>query len=193
MTDIRFTLKGVFLHDITKKSSRFHSRMKKRGQTKFSTSKTNEGYTLKTANLLSVKFEIKDGIEQRCWWDHHPYDDNGFCVPYSIERIDGIYHVKGPGSFCSIFCLWSYLCEETRKQYHLRDTKLEKAMELTQFIFDKIYPEEITLKEAPDWRLLESYGGPLTIVEFRKQSYDKIYVSFRNFVFDPVLIQYLTQ
>lgn len=192
MTEIKFTLKGVFLRDLTKKSSKFHAKVKKRPQTKIHAKTTTAGYTVKIANLLSVKFE-SDNDKQRCWWDHHEYDDSGVCIPYKYERIGQMHHVSGKGSFCSMFCLWAYLLEEQKKQYHLRDFRLEKSIELTQFLFSKMYTDDVALKPSPDWRLLDCYGGHLTINEFRKSSYEKTYTSLGNVVFDPAVIQYLVE
>ena len=193
MSEIRFTLKGVFLHNVVKKSSKFHSRVKKKGQTKFQTNRTNEGYSIKTANTLTVKFDQGDNLTNHCWWDHHPFDNDEVRIPYKCEKIDGVYHTQGPGSFCNMFCLWAYLREEQKKEYHFRDPMLDHSIELTKFLFEKMYPADTALKAAPHWKMLQKYGGPLTIVEFRKSSYEKIYIPFRNVVFDPTLIRFLTE
>jgi hypothetical protein len=172
---------------------------KKKGG-KIATKETNEGYTLNIAYTGHTDFmpdEHEDDVRV-CWWDHHPYDGPRVRIPYKHERIvarDGSMKHKfhGPGSFCDIFCLWSYLAEEARKIPQLRDVRLDLAIQNTKVAFSLMFPPTVILKERPDWRLLNTYGGHLTIENYRNGTYTKTFIKTPEVVFEGALVQYLTQ
>ena len=196
---LKFILHGVHASDNlpAKPSSKFTSKPKKKAGGRIQTGQTHEGYLVKMANVASVSFE-GEKVVQHCWWDTQPFDEDPLCIPYDYQSIRDIgkstKHVfKGPGGFCSIFCLWAYLMEEQRKQHSLRDSRLETAIQLAKLAFHAMYEPDIVLKAAPDWRLIDIYGGPLTISQFRKASYDKTYTRLPNVLFEPAAIQFLQE
>ena len=75
------------------------------------------------------------------------------------------------GIFCSFNCLKSYI----KNNKHIR------LYEQSELLMNKMYYDitgikNININEAPNWRMLEEYGGKLTINQFRenfnKVSYD---------------------
>lgn len=196
---MKFILHGVHASDnsAAKTPVKFAPKIKKKTGGRVQTAQTHEGYLVKMANVISVSFE-GEKLVQHCWWDTQPFDEDPICIPYEHRSVRDIgkptKHVfRGPGGFCSIFCLWAYLMEEQSKQYNLRDTRLETAIQLAKVAFHAMYDTDIVLKAAPDWRLLDIYGGPLTISQFRKASYDKSYVRLPNIQFEPAAIQFLQE
>lgn len=197
---MKFVLHGVQVNDQNanaKAVPKFAPKLKKKTNGRIQTQQTHEGYIVKLANVVSVAFESESKV-QHCWWDTQPYDDELICIPYQHKILRDPGHpdkheFKGIGSFCSIFCLWAYLCEEQTKQYHLRDTRIETAVHLTKVAFRAMFDRDAVLKAAPDWRLLDIYGGPLSISQFRKASYDKSYLKLGNIIFEPAAIQFLQE
>jgi len=195
-TPLKFILKGVTFANVTptKAPPKFTAKPKAKPNGKMQGMTTYEGYTVKLANVSNVNFEGEHQV-QNCWWDTQPYDDELICIPYEFKRVKVLgkpdkLEFKGPGSFCSIFCLWAYLCDEQRKQPHLRDSRLDAAMSNTRIAFNSMFTRDIVLKSAPDWRLLDIFGGPLSIIQFRKSSYDKVYIKLPNVNFNPTVLTY---
>jgi len=197
---------GIFiLHGIKKTNIRppkalpkITPKTDKRKGGRITTKETYDGYSFTLANNFCAKFEGEgsDG-EKICWWDHHPCDDPVVRLPYEYSRTrdkDGFtYTFRGPGIFCDIFCMWAYLCEEGKKIPALRDTRYDNLVTNTKIAHELMFDEESPLKPAPDWRLLQRYGGALTIEQLRKGSYDKVHCKTPNIVFSPAIIQYLIQ
>ncbi len=183
-------------HQEVKPIPKFTAKSKKKTGGRLQTLQTYEGYTIKLANTSCISFEGES--KGHCWWDHHPYDGDLICMPYIHTQIRNPGHQDkhtfiGLGSFCSMFCLWSYVMEEMKKQYHLRDSRIETVIELTRLAFSLMFDTDVVLKCSPDWKLLDTYGGPLSVTHFRKASYDKTYTPLGNIVFKPALVSYLTQ
>jgi hypothetical protein len=161
---------------------------------------TNEGYTMNIAYTGVASFEpdSNDAKEKICWQDHHHFDGAKVTIPYKhVTEVKPDGKIKhrfiGPGSFCDIFCLWTYLLEESKKISQLRDTRLDIAIQNTKLAFSFMFPETVTLKERPDWRLLDRYGGHLTIENYRIGSYTKTFVKTPEVIFEGALVQYIWQ
>jgi hypothetical protein len=176
------------------------TRAEKKKGGKISTKETNEGYTLNIAYAGDAEFmpDEHSNKQQNCWQDHHPYDGPRVTIPYKhigvVSPNGSIKHkFVGPGSFCDIFCLWTYLTEEGKKIPSLRDGRLDVAIQNTKLAFSLMFPETTILKERPDWRLLDTYGGHLTIENYRNGSYQKTFIKTPEVIFEGALVQYISQ
>ena len=197
----KFTLHGVNVPDTSVGSSKAnvvkYAAVKKKKGGRSVTAQSHEGYSVSIANVACVDFE--NGIKQQtCWWDHHPYDGDPICKPYDYVKKTNLgrsdhHHFTGIGSFCSTFCLWAYMQDEETRQYHLRDQQLDVAKQLTQIAHRAMYGTEVYLKAAPDWRLLDVYGGHLSIQEFRTACYNHSFVRLPDISFRPVGTTYLVE
>lgn len=172
---------------------------KKKGG-KIVSKETNEGYIINIAYTGNAEFmsDSNDAKEKICWQDHHPYDGPRVTIPYchqkNVARDGSIKHkFLGPGSFCDIFCLWTYLCEESKKMSQLRDDKLDVAIQNTKLAFQLMFPPNVILRERPDWRLLNTYDGHLTIENYRNGSYTKTFYKTPEVIFEGALVQYISQ
>lgn len=198
MDEFRFVLRGVFPEKPgeVKPVPKFvtaKAKGKPGGKIKVQSFNTHDGYTVKIARTECVSFNEENGEEiksSNCWHDKQPFDESPLCIPYEYEivkdRLGKKTHIfRGPGCFCSIFCLWSYVFDEMLKQYHARDPRIEKAYQHTKIAFGLMFDvNDVVLKRAPDWRLLDTFGGPLSIAEFRKASYDKTYIKMPSIMFE---------
>ena len=71
---------------------------------------------------------------------------------------------EAEGVFCSFNCIKAYI-----REYPLN--KYSESGGLLCMLYYKIFNKRIRLSDiipAPNWRLLMSFGGPLSIEEFRK-------------------------
>lgn len=196
MEEFKFVLKGVHPggNSEPKTAPKFiTSKVKpKGGKLKVQSFNTQDGYTVKIANTECVEFSKETGEVikiSNCWYDKQPFDEDPICLPYEYKvntdyKGKKMHKFRGPGSFCSIFCLWAYICDEMHKQYYSRDPRIEKAAQNTKIAFSVMFNSDVILRPAPDWRLLDCFGGPLSITEFRKASYDKTYVKLPNVLFE---------
>ena len=139
-----------------------------------------------------------------CFWDRHPMNTEKYIYcpiekiqtpqvktynshingkPYKIQdsinlkvEYDIQYYVDGV--FCSIECCLAFITENSSNplyqysEHYLRDI----------FSFDD-------QKCAPHWRLLENYGGNMTIEEFRKSFTNTIYTP-DGIVYNPICFLY---
>jgi len=82
------------------------------------------------------------------------------------------------GLFCSFNCCLAYVKANSTNPLYMD----------SEFLLNKIYIDLfgnhcMSLVEAPSWRLLKSYGGHITIEEFRKNFYKVEYNDFENIVY----------
>lgn len=174
-------------------------RKEKKAGGRINARETCEGYTIMIASNICVKFESEVVNEkQTCFWDHHEYDGPKVTIPYvhKKEKItSGGYQHRfiGPGSFCDIFCLWSYLKEEMKKIASLRDPRLEEAVANCQFAFELMFSSNNVLHVRPNFQILQRYGGPMTIESYRNATHDKKYVKTPEVVFDSAILNFFVQ
>lgn len=173
---------------------------KKKEGGKITAKQTAEGYTVNIAYTGDCDFiaDTQNLHPQVCWQDHHPYDGVRIVIPYRHEvQVGPMGTMKhtfyGPGSFCDIFCLWTYIMEESKKISSLRDPRLDQAIQNTKLLWSISFPPTVPLKERADWRLLETYGGHLTIENYRAGGLPKTFVKTPEIVFKGALVTYISQ
>ena len=77
-------------------------------------------------------------------------------------------HFMVDGVFCSFNCCVSYITDNHKNILY------DKSMQLLYKMYHICFPNakiDETIPPAPHWRLLKSYGGNLTIEEFRKNNH----------------------
>jgi hypothetical protein len=156
-------------------------------------------------NTHNAKVSTVSGDTSRlcCFWDRHPFphDKIIYCPvekiqspqiksytsyingkPYKIQDSINLKteydHYYVDGIFCSIECCLAFI-EEAKanplyqySEYYLRD--------IFSFTDQKC---------APHWRLLQSYGGNMTIEEFRKSFTNTIYTP-DGIIYNPICFLY---
>jgi hypothetical protein len=80
------------------------------------------------------------------------------------------------GIFCSFNCCKAFI----------KDNKHNRLYEQSEFLLNKIYNDisgsrNININEAPHWRMLEEYGGNLTINQFR-ENFNKISYEYHGII-----------
>lgn len=115
--------------------------------------------------------ELSDRTTIKCYWDRNTFDCKPVGIPVKYEKkgSECIFYVDG--IFCSFNCCYAYLKE------HSSDEIYNESLSLMYLLYRYMHGENAVdrFNPAPSWRLLEEYGGPMTIEEFR--------MSFSNYVF----------
>ncbi len=85
------------------------------------------------------------------------------------------------GIFCSFNCCLAYIEDSYTENIYKDSSSLLYC--LYQKIFEGANIEDVILKPAPHWRLLRSYGGNMSIEEFRKSFKTVEYIDLDDHVF----------
>lgn len=99
-----------------------------------------------------------------CSWCRHSVGEKGFCMPISIAGED-LY--VGDVPTCSYNCCYSELKRQIGTSFHNRDPLYKDTESILKYLYSCDHPDE-KLTGAPDWRLLDINGGPLTYEEFSR-------------------------
>ena len=91
-----------------------------------------------------------------CWWDGHQFDNMPIGLPHKMVQNKLLV----TGCFCSFECAMAYnLCQ--------RDFKVSERTSLLKLLFRKLYPDQDdNIKYSPR-KVLQKFGGNLTIEEYR--------------------------
>lgn len=109
---------------------------------------------------------VPSKVTQNCFWDGHYFVGQPFVIPNRIVREeDGkpVYEVE------SKFCCSPECCAAQLFKGNSSDSfsKWEKYALMNQ-MYKQMYKIGHAIRPAPDRELLESYGGTLSIIEYRK-------------------------
>ena len=103
-----------------------------------------------------------------CFYDNYEFSGGSIGVPckFNIENEEFTCW----GNFCSLECVKAYI-------YDSHDSKKEYQFSLLASMARKMYGKNTRIERAPSKFLLEKYGGPLKIQEFRSElSREKMWV-----------------
>lgn len=184
---LMITLSGIKpdeKEDTPQVAQKFQIKGKKRGM-KIENVTDHSGYKVMIGYMGDTNFN-PDCKGHHCYWDGQPFDTRPICIPYKYEYKNNIHEFYGPKKFCSIFCMYAYLLEQSEKIHQLRDTRLEKALQLTMLAFKIMFPNENVLKPAPSRDVIDIYGGTKSLDDYRKQDYNKTYYTSGNVFFNEV-------
>jgi hypothetical protein len=119
---------------------------------KICVSPTNNGENRDIISLRSVC----------CWHCKHHFSKHPLSIPLKFLAKQDKF--ESEGVFCSFNCILAYI-----REYPLN--KYRESGGLLCMLYHKIFDKRIRLTDitpAPNWRLLMTFGGPLSIEEFRK-------------------------
>ena len=95
-----------------------------------------------------------------CLYDHHHFNGPSYGVPSKWDNDTGEFTLWG--KFCSLECVRAYIDNQSNRN---RDRELE----LLAMVGRKIYGKFTRIEKAPSIYLIDTYGGPLSIDEFRSE------------------------
>ena len=102
-----------------------------------------------------------DKSSLNCFWCRHPFKSTPCFCPIKYDKKSNIYEVDG--IFCSQECRNAYLYENSANLLY-KDSR--QLCSLMYFQCTGNFPKE-NLSRAPSWKLLQAYGGDMTIDQFR--------------------------
>ena len=97
-----------------------------------------------------------------CFYDGYPIGNNKAVGLPKKHHEDGGFTVWG--YFCSYECARSYINESSYANNRPKDTSMLALLAM------KTYGKHFRLNRAPDKHLLQRYGGPLSVDEWRKEN-----------------------
>jgi len=95
-----------------------------------------------------------------CWNCCHPFHSHTHGIP--MKYVHGIFYVYG--DFCSLECGCRYAHDS------LTDYNFEEIFSLINLYSNIVLEKKVTIEMAPNRLLLNSFGGPLTIEEYRSKN-----------------------
>lgn len=98
---------------------------------------------------------------------------------HNMRRVDRDYYITD-GVFCSFNCCLAFIQDN-------RDNPVYRNSEsLLSHIYISTFGEGVQpITPAPSWRLLRSYGGPMTIEDFRRTFYKTEYKDNHDVLYPP--------
>lgn len=140
-------------------------------------------------NNLNLKIEKKKEINEdnklyclsednlnhsKCWWCRYSFDTPKVTLPETF--INNSFSTFG--CFCSYNCALSY-------NISLNDENISKRTSLLYFFFKQTYNKHLKILRAPDWRVLEDFGGTISIDEYRNNFINNSYEF--NYIKPPII------
>ena len=113
--------------------------------------------------------------EVYCWWCCHSFQTHPIGIPLKYDATHDLFKVIG--CFCSFNCAYAYSKKEKFK-VHLSEFK---------FMYEKLIGQECAhddwnIPPAPERYVLQRFGGPLTIEEYRSSFHNTFDVMFAPMV-----------
>ena len=112
--------------------------------------------TIKNENDLVFNISEDNINNTKCWWCRYSFDTCIVSLPENYINNKFLTF----GVFCSYNCALSYNID-------INDENISKRSSLLNFMYKKTYNTIPNIIRAPDWRILQDYGGPISIEEFR--------------------------
>ena len=117
-------------------------------------------------SLDPEKFLFNTKTDICCWWCTYPFDTYPVYLPTKFDHKKEIFHVKG--IFCSFECSLSYS----------QKTERNNSPFLVNFLHKRILKSKGigNIRCAPPKEVLEKFGGPVSIEQFRENNHTIEYI-----------------
>lgn len=127
------------------------------------------------SSSYSKSLSLSDEKHQRCLYCKRFIKGESVGIPLVMERLKNKqlkFHTEG--DYCNFGCALASLKRQIGVSKIYRDPLYQNAECLLKTMFYYMHPDKkgYPLKEAPDWRLSQENGGPLTDEEFDSQCYE---------------------
>lgn len=145
--------------------------------------KHNKNYVIATTGHENIRLYMED-LENlkggRCHYCAEDFEGDrvGYPVKHEENPIveNGVYRIINvfwtEGIFCSFECCLAFVRKNMIKPYNFRDIGMEDSELLLKYLYRLMYPNNETLKPAPDLGLLISNGGSLTHKEWHSGKHE---------------------
>ncbi len=112
---------------------------------------------IKFVNIKDGKQIVSDKTDVACWWCTYNFDTMPCYIPEKYN--DGKYYVFG--CFCSFNCAAAFNSD-------IDDYKVSERYSLIKKLYNTIYDTNEDIHIADDKRVLQKFGGPVSIKNYRK-------------------------
>ena len=123
-------------------------------------------YVKNNTDITDTKLKVTD---IRCYNCHHTFDNSPFYLPYDYSPQ--LKRYKLFGNFCSPNCV---------KSYSIGNKTFENKNYLIGQFYRKLFGPSFTITPAPNILNLDTYGGKMSIEEFRKSFYTNSRYTLNN-------------
>lgn len=129
---------------------------------KMSNSITSNFNLYDNKNLKKITYEK---TKLSCWWCTYGFNN---LPAFIVEKFNNNnYYVFG--NFCSFNCAIAYILKDD-------EFKIQNRLSLTKKLYYELYDTKENIFPSPQKELLDKYGGPMNIEEYRKiQGEDRDY------------------
>ena len=114
------------------------------------------------SEITKNNYCLQENISSKQFDDCKYPSENNFC---SLELEPANFYMTD-GMFCSFNCCYAFIRDNKANPLYTQSENL-----LKKIYFDMFSTHSIDLSPAPHWRLLQNYGGDLSIEDFRKTFY----------------------
>lgn len=101
--------------------------------------------------------------------------DNIYNEEFNFDFMKNGYYITD-GIFCSFNCCVAFIKDNSQNSLY------SKSLSLLNKIYFTLFRMEQMILPAPNWRLLKSYGGSLSIQDFRKGFYKIEYIDNSDYI-----------
>jgi hypothetical protein len=139
----------------------------------YDNSKKNKKCVLTLVNIINKQLPPTTNIW--CHWCKHncPYSPIGCPIKYSNTPKK---HYTVDGIFCSFNCCMAYI------NNNQHNTLYDNSIQLLHRMYKDLNGNEIIINSAPDWKLLNVFGGNFSINEFRNNFKTYSYKKIDNYI-----------
>lgn len=141
---------------------------------------TPNNYLMDTVSLKGMsEFSSLDFWPTRtninCWWCCHSFTTTPVAIPNFIDKE--IFYCTG--CFCSFNCCLAYIYDENEN--------INTRISLLKSMHGKLNGSDLDIqKVAISWKYLKSFGGVLSIEQFRQNA-----INVNNCNYNPYLLKYI--
>lgn len=108
--------------------------------------------------------------------DSHNIQDDGKLFQNEIEKLN--YYIVD-GVFCSFNCCKAYILNNKKKERYIQSESLLNKIYMDLFDTNE---DEFEIIPAPSFRILDCYGGDVSIEEYRKDFYKITYKNTEEYI-----------
>ena len=120
------------------------------------------GYTKSMIFFNGQHINHDENININCYWCRHPFTSKPWFCPLKFYPEKNIFEVDG--IFCSPECHNAFLYDNNTNPIYKDSAQL---FSLLYFYRVGKWKKKLSIAIAPSWKLLQSYGGDMTIDEYR--------------------------
>ena len=143
----------------------------------YDNSKKNTKCVCTLVNTINKPLPPKTDI--LCYWCKHSCKHSPIGCPIKYNNKPKKHYIVD-GIFCSFNCCYAFIKDNSHNS--LYETSAQLLHKMCNELYKKCDDEYIQINSAPNWRLLKSFGGHLSIEEFHNNFKTYSYRDIHNYI-----------